>query len=473
VNSLTIEWIDSLRERSPSHEILHTVGEPEPKRAAEAFLRAMGCDALAATVELWSPALLYSARPGQGAEHLLRVTNARREAGGEIDPQWVAVLALVLGSSDFLARQLTLHPERLDELGRLSEPPAAPAPKWEAIREAKYRGLLKIAASDLLGHPFQASLRTLSDLADFSLLAALDCTARETGKPAPTLFALGKLGSRELNFSSDVDLIFLYDSPAGEDNLDQNQTAAYFIRHFKKEMELPTHDGFIYRVDLDLRPEGGTGALANSLDAALDYYETFGAEWERQMLIRLRAVGPPTQLTQAFHKGIEPFTYRRNIDPSVFHAVRDMKRRIEEERRAARRDLEVDLKEGPGGIRDIEFFVQAFQLFWGGRIPEVRNGNTLEGLALLSRHELLPDDTASALVDDYLWLRRAEHALQLVEERQTAKFPRDPISQLGLARRMGYSEASGEKARNHLLEDWSLTRTRVRSHFEALMVSND
>jgi glutamate-ammonia-ligase adenylyltransferase len=471
VETLAAEFTESLRRGAPRCDALQTAGDPDPKSAAEAFLRALDEPELAATAERWSPALLRSARPGQGAERLLAVARARREAGGQLDPGWLPTLALVLGSSDFFARQLLRHPDRLDELEHPSAPAPAPAAEWSAIREAKYRGLLRIAAGDLLGHPFQVQLRALSDLADACLTAALECTAREVEVAAPALFALGKLGGRELNFSSDVDLLFLYDSPAGEDNLAQNQTAARFIRHFKKELELPTQDGFIYRVDLDLRPEGGTGALANSTSAALDYYEAFGAEWERQMLIRLRALSGPPQLLTAFHDGLQPFVYRRHIDPAVFRAVRDMKGRIEAERRDARRDLEADLKEGPGGIRDVEFFVQAFQLFWGGRVPEIRTGNTLDGLDALSRRGLLAEATAGVLSDAYLWLRRAEHALQLVEERQTATFPRDAGAQLGLARRMGYSEASGEDARAHLLDDWNVTRAQVRPHFEALVLS--
>jgi glutamate-ammonia-ligase adenylyltransferase len=302
----------------------------------------------------------------------------------------------------------------------------------------------------------------------------MQCTARELcASDPPMLFALGKLGGDELNFSSDVDLLFLYDASAGGDNLERNQRAANFIRHLKKRMELPTEKGFIYRVDLDLRPEGVAGALANSVTAALDYYERFGAEWERQMLIRLRSVTGPAALANAFCEGIRPFVYRRNIDPAVLRAVRDMKHRIETERREAHRDLEVDLKEGPGGIRDVEFLVQAFQLFLGGRTPEIRTGNTLDGLEALGRFEMLPEDTAAELSTAYLWLRRAEHAQQLVEEQQTSKFPRYPGAQLGLARRMGYHEASGDGARSCLIGDWNRYRTHVRAHFDALVLSGD
>jgi glutamate-ammonia-ligase adenylyltransferase len=369
------------------------------------------------------------------------------------------------------------HPDWVEDLETpLSEPTRIEsiAPDWDAIRDAKYRGLLRIAAGDLSNRPFRESLCALSNLADACLISAMQCTARELSAPdPPMLFALGKLGGNELNFSSDVDLLFLYDASAGGDNLERNQRAANFIRHLKKRMELPTEKGFIYRVDLDLRPEGVAGALANSVTAALDYYETFGAEWERQMLIRLRLVTGPVALADAFCEGIRPFVYRRSIDPAVLRAVRDMKHRIETERREAHRDLEVDLKEGPGGIRDVEFLVQAFQLFLGGRTPEIRTGNTLDGLEALGRLEMLPGDIVAELSTAYLWLRRAEHAQQLVEEQQTSKFPRYPSAQLGLARRMGYDEASGDDARARLVDDWNRHRAHVRAHFDALVLSGD
>jgi glutamate-ammonia-ligase adenylyltransferase len=475
VKSLASDFAESLRLGTPRLDLLRTVGERDAS-AAEAFSRAAADRDLGPSAERWIATLLRSARPGRGAQRLLDVATARRRTGGNIDLDRTPTLPLVLGSSDFLARLLVQHPDWVEELeAPLSgvDEPTRPAPEWGAIREVKYRGLLRIAAAELMGRPFRDTLLALSDLADDCLIAGMECTARELGSASPALFALGKLGGRELNFSSDVDLLFLYEPPGGDDNLERNRDASQFIRHFKKQMELPTKDGFLYRVDLDLRPEGDTGALANSVGAALDYYETFGEEWERQMLIRLRALAGPPEAVDAFAKGIRPFVYRRNIDPAVLGAVREMKDRIEEQRRDARRDLEADLKEGPGGIRDVEFLVQSLQLFWGGRTPEIRTGNTLDALAQLSHRALLPDATASELSTAYIWLRRAEHAQQLIEEQQTAKFPRDAAAQLGLARRMGYGEASGDDARNHLLDDWTAFRSQVRSHFEALVLSSN
>ena len=149
---------------------------------------------------------------------------------------------------------------------------------------------------------FAASLTELSELADRCLVAGLECATNEIGSEPPALLALGKLGGSELNFSSDVDLLFLYQRES-DNELEQNQRAATLIRQFKTHMEAPSVDGFGYRVDLDLRPEGKTGVLANSVEAALGYYESFGAEWERQMLIRLRAVAGPKSPADAFTEG--------------------------------------------------------------------------------------------------------------------------------------------------------------------------
>jgi glutamate-ammonia-ligase adenylyltransferase len=473
MDALTDAFIAGLESGAPDPKLLAQVGDEDPPRAARDFLAAAAHAELAPCLRAWVPSLLRSARPSFGARCLFDLAKRCREHGTPLDLRRTPSVPVVLGASNFLARRLLRHPGWIADLaGELPAPPGADPiePDWSAIRAAKYRGLLHIAARDLLGRPFAGSLRELSDLADRCLVAGLACAEHELGMPAPTLFALGKLGGRELNFSSDVDLLFVY-QPSGErDPLDENHDIAGLIRFFKSHLEAPSIDGFGYRVDLDLRPEGPTGVLANSVDAALGYYESFGAEWERQMLIRLRGVAGPKPSSEAFAAGITPFVYRRLIDPGVMASVRAMKERIENERRDAGRDLEADLKEGPGGIRDVEFLVQSLQLFFGGRHAELRSGNVLDSLAALRELELLPEPVTRSLSDAYLWLRRAEHAVQLPEEQQTAAFPRDPQLQLCLARRMGYADADGATARNRMLEDWTAVRNETRAHFDALVL---
>jgi glutamate-ammonia-ligase adenylyltransferase len=476
VEALARRFIDSLKAERSEAGLLATLGAPDPEPSAAAYARAAAHPDLRDRLEAWVPGSLGTARPGFAAQTLLAIAERRREAGTPLEIERFPQLPRLLGNSSFLARLLARRPDWLGEVeGALPEPPPADVidADWEAIRRAKYRGLLRVAARDLAGRDFAGSLRELSDLADRCLDAGLRCAAAETGSPAPALFALGKLGGRELNFSSDVDLLFLHDVPAGGDAHACKEAAARLVRLFKSRMEAPDADGFGYRIDLDLRPEGRSGVLTNSPDAALTYYESFGAEWERQMLIRLRPLAGPPEIAAFFGDAIRPFVYRRLIDPGVMQSVRDMKSRIEDERRRAGRDLEFELKEGPGGIRDVEFFVQSLQLFFGGRHPDLQTGNVLDALAALERHALLPAASPSALANAYLWLRRAEHALQLAEEQQTQRLPRDPAGRLALARRMGYDAPEAAAARADLLDDWTTVRAEVRSRFEALVLREE
>jgi glutamate-ammonia-ligase adenylyltransferase len=474
MEALAARFVNGLRGGRADPDVLATAGETDPPRAALAFERALTDPDLGAHVALWAPELLACARPGFGAESLYELSRAARaRQRSHLAPSRLPGAARLLGSSNFLARLLVRHPELAGELdGDPPGPPSRepPAADWPGLRSAKYRGLIRVAARDLAGRSFEESLAELSDLADGCLVAALELAARETGVPPPALFALGKLGGRELNFSSDVDLLFVYEEPEPGGELARSHAVERLVRVFKRNLEQPGEDGFAYRVDLDLRPEGDTGALATPVSVALDYYEGFGAEWERQMLLRLRPLAGPVEVARAFELGVEPFVYRRSIDPGTLRAVRAMKARIEEERRAQRRDLDADLKEGPGGIRDVEFLVQALQLFYAGTHVELRGGNVLRALDALGRLGVLEAGVACSLADAYLWLRRAEHALQLAEERQVHAFPRDPKGQVLLARRMGYRDASASRARDRLLEDWSAVRTQVREPFEALVL---
>ena len=455
---------------------LEALGAPEPAQAAARLIAASARADLAPTRARWLPPLLLSARPGYAAQCLDELAARYRQTRGRaLDLGHLPALPRLLGSSDFLARLLLRHPHWSEELA--GDPPAAPADgpieaDWTAIRIAKYKGLLRIAARDVAGRPFEQSLSELSTLADRCLEAALAAVARETGTSPPALFALGKLGGAELNFSSDVDLLFLYEASNDEPDLERHAAVARLVQTFKKHLEVPSEDGFGYRVDLELRPEGRSGVIVNPVDAALGYYESFGADWERQMLIRLRHVAGPRQPAEAFERGIRPFVWRRSVGPEAIRAVRAMKRRIEEDRVEAGRDLEADLKEGPGGIRDVEFLVQAFQIFFGGREPSLRTGNVLLGLEALGRLGLLADPVTHGLRDAYLWLRRAEHCVQMIDERQTQAFPREARAQLGLARRMGYAEPEGRQAREALLDDWTRVRAEVRARFENLVLES-
>ena len=468
------ELLQACPDGLPNLELLAQLGDPEPEKARIAFSRALAHDDLSPHWRDWLPRLLLSARPGfgaQGLESLAGRYRQTRRAGLPVDV--MPALPCVLGSSDVLARVLLRHPNWAEEL--VGDLPSAPAavdiePDWTPLRVAKYRGLLRIAGRDLLERPFESSLTELSGLADRCLVAGLERAARETEVAPPALLALGKHGGGELNFSSDIDVLFLY-QPESEDFDPEHQRALTgLIQTFKQHMEVPSDDGFGFRIDLDLRPQGRRGALANTVESALTYYASLGAEWERQALIRLRHVAGPREPADAFCRLIVPFVYRQSISPDAIRAVHSMKLRVEAERRRDHRNLEFDLKEGPGGIRDIEFLTQAIQLFCGGRESSLRTGNVLDALRRIERLGLLPEPVAESLRESYLWLRRAEHCVQMVEERQTQQFPSDPTGQLGLARRMGYRQIDAATARNSLLDDWSRVRSEVRQHFETLVL---
>jgi glutamate-ammonia-ligase adenylyltransferase len=468
VNELARRVIESLRTGDPRVEDLARAGAPDPAGDGAAIGAAARDPDLAKSLGRWLPALLASAAPGVGAHRLVALAAAHRERGDAIAAG--ATLAHVLGNSPFLGRWLVRAPEWTRDLAGELAPAPDPAPAdadWPALRRAKYRGLLRIAARDL-ARPFEAGLAELSDLADGVLRRALALASGEREPPA--LFALGKLGGRELNFSSDVDLYFVCEAPPDERGDAARESAAAVVRELKRRLEERTDEGFAYRVDLDLRPEGAAGALVRGVEGTLGYYELRGAEWERQMLLRLRYLAGSPQAARGFERGIAPFVYRRAFDPSVIENVRAMKARIETERRERGRDVDNNLKEGPGGIRDVEFTVQALQLFHAGRNPQLRTGNVLAAIDALARADLLPAESADVLADGYRWLRRAEHALQLPEEQQTAQLPRERAERTALARRMGYAEPAADDAARRFEADLASTRARVREQFEALVL---
>jgi [glutamine synthetase] adenylyltransferase / [glutamine synthetase]-adenylyl-L-tyrosine phosphorylase len=471
VNELARRVIESLRTGEPRVQDLARAGAPAAAEAAAALGAAARDRDLAARLEHWCPTLIASADPGAGARRLAALADAHRERQSA-PLAATAALARVLGNSHFLGRWLLREPGWADDLAH--EPAPTPAPvaandDWPALRRAKYRGLLRITARDG-ARPFDDGLAELSDLADDILRRALAIAA--DGREAPALFALGKLGGRELNFSSDVDLYFVCEAPPDERGHEARESAAAVVRELRRRLDERTDEGFAYRVDLDLRPEGDVGALVRGVEGTLGYYELRGAEWERQMLLRLRYLAGAPEAARAFERGIEPFVYRRAIDPGVIDAVRAMKTRIETERREHGRDVDSNLKEGPGGIRDVEFTVQALQLFHAGRRPELRTGNVLAAVAALAHAQILPEGSAEVLAEGYRWLRRAEHALQLAEEQQTAQLPREPDERTALARRMGYADATGEEAARRFEADLARTRAQVREQFEALVLGS-
>jgi glutamate-ammonia-ligase adenylyltransferase len=350
-----------------------------------------------------------------------------------------------------------------------------------AIRRLRQRTFVHTCAAELAGTSPMVTGALWSRLAEASIALAdrvvfRDVTARH-GVPvdadgAPigrVIFALGKLGAGELNPSSDVDLLFAYGTDdGGSGGKSAHEIFVRWVRGVRSLLADVDEDGFGFRVDLDLRPEGTTGALANSLDALESYYERFGRTWERAALARLRAVVDHGGVGAQTMRGLRPFVFPRSIDMRAVEELADMKRRVT----AAATSEGFDVKRGEGGIREVEFVVQALQLLYGGRMPELRAGTTLELVERLEERGLLRHRDAAELTHGYIALRRVEHALQYVEDRQTQHLPDDGPTRSHVAKALSaYVTDPLSRARRRPGFELSLKRHRRRVHrvFGALL----
>ncbi|MBF0109543.1 MAG: bifunctional [glutamate--ammonia ligase]-adenylyl-L-tyrosine phosphorylase/[glutamate--ammonia-ligase] adenylyltransferase [Magnetococcales bacterium] len=398
-------------------------------------------------------------------------------------------LLTVVGNSPFLSHLAKKWPEFLDEdpgpLGYRIPSPAdlardiMEADSWEQaatfLRKCKQRAYLFIGFRDLSGMAsFEETVHDLSDLAQACLEAGyrwLDRSlSRNHGTPMidiglgaqPSRFVIlgmGKLGARELNFSSDIDLIYLYEDDRGQTSGPKRLSIKGYYNRLGQDLirllSQTTADGMVFRLDLRLRPEGETGDLTLSRRSAEIYYESWGQTWERSAMIKARPVAGDMELGWEFLKNIEPFIFRRYLDFTALDAIREMKLKIDQKiHRVA--DYTRNVKLGFGGIREIEFFVQSQQLIHGGKNPGLRHCETLTTLVALERHGLLTRETVHDLTDAYLFLRTVEHRLQIELERQTHSLPDDPESYRKVARRMGFSQSEELRER--------MTRTTERVH---------
>jgi glutamate-ammonia-ligase adenylyltransferase len=393
------------------------------------------------------------------------------------EPLWLVELA-----ADDLAAPLdrTALAAQLDaELADAGDDAAA-----RTLRRFKYRWLARIVVRDC-ALPLTASGETLADLSwlaevllDRALQIALARTTALLGPPhwrdaqghvAPAPFCvlgLGKLGGEELNFSSDVDLIYVYGHVADAMNGPQPRAPLEWFMRLGQELarlvETETGDGFLYRVDLDLRPEGDGGPPAISDTMLADYYENAADHWEKVAFMKARPVAGDLELGWRAVRSIHPMIYRAAMDYAGVQRIRALQERVGRERGAG--DDGFDVKLDPGGIRDVEFVAQALQLLHGGRIPQLRDRSAQRAIARLAEVKVLPADTAETLRHAYLFLRRVENRLQMEDERQVHELPRRPGALLRLARAMGFS---GDRAR----ADFEAELTRQRAHVRAFGVS--
>ncbi|HLJ92221.1 MAG TPA: bifunctional [glutamate--ammonia ligase]-adenylyl-L-tyrosine phosphorylase/[glutamate--ammonia-ligase] adenylyltransferase [Gemmataceae bacterium] len=326
-----------------------------------------------------------------------------------------------------------------------------------SFRRFRQRQTLRIGTNDIIrDRPLEEITRDLSRVADAALEVALATALRQVGnrfgEPYTTggqparcvILAFGKHGGEELNYSSDIDLMFLYDEEGTTrgrrvTSISNQEFYGRVLSEVVRLLSAHTDRGQAYRVDLRLRPEGHRGPLARSLASTLSYYDTLGRTWERQALIKLRPVAGSLELGKAFLQSIEPFVYRKYLSFAEINEIKALKRRIEQKtRQAGTSDTEV--KTGHGGIRDIEFTIQFLQLLNGGDLPEIRQRNTLLALQALEQAGCLSDQEYHFLGTAYRFLRKTEHRLQLLFDLQTHRLPSGEDELRKLALRMGYSE---------------------------------
>ena len=278
------------------------------------------------------------------------------------------------------------------------------------------------------------------------------------------IIAMGKLGGMELNFSSDIDLIFLYpedgETHGGERSSDNHRFFRRVGTLLIKLLDEVTADGFVFRVDMRLRPYGDSGALVMSLAQAEEYYQEQGREWERFAMLRSRVVTGEPQDKLTLDDIIRPFSFRRYIDYGVIESIRNMKEMIQREVR--RKGMTGNIKLSAGGIREIEFIVQSLQLIQGGRDKRLREKNVLKVLPLLVDAKMLPLQTQQDLYRAYRFLRRLEHCIQELAEKQTQQLPSDPHEQKAICDAMGYQDW---QALSNQLATW---QSLVNSHFNDL-----
>src|SRR5438552_3503316 len=437
----------------------------------------------------WQRIIQTSADP-QRSKHGFERLKATSAAAAlkRASPEQSRILAALFSGSQALGELLLNHP---DWLAETLEPEQLHHPRQEQrlrrevngwivpllesrdysaalakLRQFKQREMLRIAARDLarLGNTSEIT-REISSVADVCLDAVYQVCGRQFterfGQPyhpdsegywQPTefcVFGMGKLGGQELNYSSDVDLIFLYTEEGyvfkerptraqqSSKGLANHQFFKRLIEAFVAEITRMTPEGTLFRIDLRLRPEGDAGPLARSLSSYENYYAQWGQTWERLMLIKARRVSGDPSLASEFFEMVQPFRYPRSLGERILREVAGTKQRIEDKVVKAG-EVDRNVKLGRGGIREIEFIAQTLQLINGGRIPFLQNAQTLSALEKLVQYHLLPDAEARKLADAYCFLRDLEHRLQMDHNLQTHTIPTERNARERLAALMGF-----------------------------------
>ena len=418
------------------------------------------------------------------------------------DPQFAQRLALVWGCSDFVADQAVTHPSvfrQLLESGDLqraysdthylqtlqSQVETLSDGDEDALavtlRRFRQREMMRIIWRDFLRlAPLLETTRDLTLLAEACINVAVDflhpMVVSELGMPVGSngdeqrmlVIAMGKMGARELNISSDIDLIFAYPKAGqtcGGRRSVSNQE--FFLRLGQKliaAIDRQTAEGFVFRVDMRLRPYGQSGPLVQNFAALEEYYLTQGRGWERYAMVKARIISGQAEDIATLQNMLHPFIYRRYLDYGAIESLRELKRKINLQ--VARKGLQDNIKLGQGGIREVEFIVQTFQLIRGGRLKALQTQSLYEALQCLAAEQLISAVDKDELWTAYQFLRNTEHVLQGIGDQQIQQLPIDPLAQQRVATVMGYADWGDFK------QQLDLYRGQVHQHFESIIVKD-
>lgn len=394
---------------------------------------------------------------------LSRVGDDPRAREALARPEVLPVAARLLGFSTATADFLVQHPEEVgaladvtprtrEALGTELAADVARRGPADGLRLFRRRALMRVAGRDLQGAELDGVVAEISAVAD----ACLELACREASAGLRlAVIGVGKLGGNELNYASDVDVLFVHDG--GADQGAAERAAARLVRLLSDA----SAEGIALRVDAALRPDGRAGPLSRSLETTLEYYETRAAVWERQAMIKARPVAGDPWLGGAFIDGVTPFVYPRDLRPTAIDEVRRTKVRLEEYVRRRGKEF-TEVKRGRGGIRDVEFAVQLLQIVHGRRDPRLRDPNTLDALSALALEGYVAHADAFGLAEAYRFLRRLEHRLQIVRDLQTHDLPADVRARTTLARSLGLPDAAA------LQREYERTTGTVRGIHERL-----
>ncbi len=384
-------------------------------------------------------------------------------------------LVQILGISRFLSNFLSRHP---DAVALIGTPYQAREINHIAdvneLRLFKYRSLLQITWMDVCNtSPYETVLLNLSHLADSIIrvghrLVSKDSKVFDSDNDI-AIMALGKLGANELNYSSDVDILFVLQDSDDQKRHEMHKFYTQHIRRFCRLLTENTEDGFLYRVDLNLRPWGRSAPLTFSLDEYEEYYQSSKEAWERIAWLRGRFVTGSKELGDAMVARLKPFVYHKSLSAEEVDRFFKIKSDMSAQRE---KQGHWNIKLGAGGIRDIEFFVQMLQIINGGHHPELQVTSTLEVLRKLNHFGFINDEEIIELRESYIFLRRLENRLQMIDEQQTHQLPNDKVKLKQITRMMGYAGESVDEAYDNFNNDLILHQQTAKKYFETLLTEN-